>query len=109
MTIADDLTTVIGEVEEAQSTLASNFAQPATDDTRLDSAKTIPDSYQSLSHLDSELTTILQSIKGIAEQSDLALVPLKYLNSTLDHLRQILQHYSAANSALTASRPIQSI
>jgi hypothetical protein len=109
MAIAEDLVVVVGEIEEAQLSLAAILAQPAADGTRLDSGKDIPETHQSLSALDGELVTVSQSIKGIAEQNDLPFVPLKHLTSALVILRQILQYYSAAKSAITASPTILSI
>jgi chromosome segregation ATPase len=108
-TINEDLISAISEVTEAQRALAANLAELRNDETAFDPTKEIPGDYQTVSSLDSQLTAVSQSIKGIAEQSDLTFVPMRQLRSALSNLRQIIQHYSAANLAIAVSQPIHSI
>ncbi|MGN8547521.1 hypothetical protein ACQPTN_23190 [Bradyrhizobium sp. 13971] len=106
--ISDDLTSVIAELTQAQLELAEAFARPTSDKTRFDSTKDIPNGYQSLGALDVQLTTVAQSVKGIAE-SDLTLVPLKQLQSAQKLLQKILGFYRAAIAELSDSYPIHSV
>ena len=65
-TIAEELITVTGEIAEAQRTLATNLAQPAEDKTSFDPTKNIPGEHQTVASLESLVTTIAQSVRGIA-------------------------------------------
>ncbi|WP_152977823.1 hypothetical protein [Bradyrhizobium pachyrhizi] len=96
------------ELAQAQIEFADTLARPTTDKTRFDPTKDIPNGYQSLGALDTQLTTVVQSIRGIAE-SDLTLVPLNQLQLALKLLQKILGHFRKAITELSESSPIHSV
>lgn len=108
-TINEDLISAVNEVAEAQRALAVSLVELREDKTAFDLTKEIPSDHQTVVSLDGQLTTIIQSIKGIAEKGDLTFVPMKQQKSALSTLRQIIQHYAAVNLAIATSPPIHSI
>jgi hypothetical protein len=106
--VGEDLIASIDNLVESQKSLAKKLTKPAEDGTRFHSANEIPDANQTPAQLDSELTTIVQSIKGIAE-SDLTFVPLKYLRAALSSLQKIYQFYESAISSFSSDGVIRSI
>lgn len=107
--LSEDLVAAVNEIAEAQQALAFKLVELGTDKTAFDLTKEIPGKSQTIASVDGQLTAVIQSIKGIAEQSDLTLVPLKQLKSARSILQQTVQHYAAATLAIEASTPIHSI